>query len=216
MTYTAVVFDLDGTLLDTSADIGDAMNRELAARGFPTHSKDDYARFLGSGARALVIRALPEAHRDEDTVAACLEIFQRDYAQNCAVKTEAYPGIFELIDQLSARKIKLGILTNKPHTITLVCVRELLPQGVFDVVLGHQEGQPHKPNPAGILQVINELGVKPDEILYLGDTEIDIETALNAGITPVGVSWGFRPVDLLVHKGARIIIQHPLDLLNYL
>lgn len=216
MTYTAVIFDLDGTLLDTRADIGDAMNRVLAKNGFPTHSIEAYGTYLGSGARALVTRALPEAYRDEEIISTYLETFQKDYAQNCTIKTEAYPGIQDLITELSARKFKLGILTNKPHDITLVCVRELFPQNTFQVVLGHQEGQPHKPDPAGVLQVINDLGVAPNKILYLGDSDVDMETALNAGITPVGVSWGFRSVEVLTQSGAQIVIDHPLDLLNYL
>lgn len=214
MNCEAVLFDLDGTLLDTREDVGDAMNRVLIDKGFPTHATRQYGSFLGSGARALVIRALPENRRDETTVSECLEAFRVDYKENCTVKTTPYPGIPELLDELVARKIKIGILTNKPHDTTLICIRDLLSKWPFDAVIGHRDGQPPKPDPGGALEAASSMGVAMDKTLYLGDTEVDIETSLRAGMTPVGVGWGFREVEKLVESGAHTIIHHPLDLLE--
>lgn len=216
MTYKAVLFDLDGTLLDTRQDVGDAMNRVLASKGFPTHATEDYGTFLGSGARALVVRALPENYRDEATIKASLEIFRLDYQENCTVKTAPYPGIAELLDKLVMRGIKIGILTNKPHDTTLVCVRDLLAQWPFDVVIGHRDGQPTKPDPGGALEAAQRMGVAPDEILYLGDTEVDMETAQRAGMPPIGVAWGFREAQVLEESGAQAVISEPQDLLDFL
>lgn len=216
MTYKAVLFDLDGTILDTREDIGGAMNRVLADRGLATHPIEEYGTFLGSGARALVVSALPEYHRDEATISESLEAFRQYYGQNCTVKTEPYPGIPELLDELVVRNIKLGILTNKPHAITLVCVSRLLANWPFGVVIGHREGQPPKPNPRGALEAARAMSVAPDDTIFLGDTKIDMETALGAGMFPVGVAWGFREADDLVEGGARAIVRHPLDLLKYL
>lgn len=216
MSSKAVLFDLDGTLLDTRADVGNAMNRVLKARGFPTHSTEAYGSFLGSGARALVLRSLPENRRDEATTAECLEDFKVDYRQNCTVKTAPYPGIPELLDELSAREIKTGILTNKPHDTTLVCVQELLSKWPFQVVIGHRDGRPHKPDPSGALEAASNMGIDPKQFLYVGDTEVDMETSLRAGMVPIGVAWGFRSANLLAESGAHAVLKHPLDLLNFL
>ena len=216
MIYKAVLFDLDGTLLDTREDVGDAMNRVLESKGFPTHTTEDYGTFLGSGARALVVRALPENYRDEATISESLDVFRLDYQENCTVKTAAYPGIPELLDKLVARGIKIGILTNKPDDTTLVCVRDLLAQWPFDVVIGHRDGQPTKPNPGGALEAAQRMEVAPGEVLYVGDTEVDMETAQRAGMAPIGVAWGFREAQVLEMSGAQAVISEPQDLLNFI
>lgn len=214
MNYAAVLFDLDGTLLDTREDVGNAMNRVLASKGLPTHTTEQYGIFLGSGARSLVIRALPEDQRDDGTVAECLNTFRLDYQQNCTIKTAPYTGIPELLDELVTQKIMLGILTNKPQDTTAVCVRELLSRWPFEVVIGQRDGQPTKPDPSGALEAAREMGVAPEKVLYVGDTAVDMETALRAGMDPVGVAWGFREIDELVASGAHVVIHHPLELLD--
>jgi phosphoglycolate phosphatase len=216
MNYEAVLFDLDGTLLDTREDVGNAMNRVLTSKCFPTHTTEQYGIFLGSGARSLVIKSLPEDRRDPDTIAECLKTFRQDYQQNCTIKTAPYAGIPELLDVLVARKIKLGILTNKPQDTTEVCIRELLSEWPFEVVIGMQDGRPSKPDPTGALEAASEMGVVPEKILYVGDTEIDMKTSLNAGMDPIGVAWGFREIDELVESGAQAIIHHPLELLDHI
>lgn len=215
MNIKAFLFDLDGTLLDTREDVGDAMNRTLISNGYPTHTIDDYARFLGSGARALVIRSLPENQRDDATVDACLKEFQADYLQNCTVKTVPYPGIPELLNKLVAKKLKIGILTNKPDHITRLCVDKLLADWKFDVVIGHRDGQLPKPDPSGAIEAAQEMKTEPVNIIYVGDTEIDVETSRRAGMIPVAVTWGFRSVEDLAKSNPHALVDNPLDLLLY-
>ena len=216
MPYQAVIFDLDGTLLDTLEDIGDAVNRVLAARGFPVHPIDAYRFFLGNGVVKLITRALPEDRRDAGTVRSCLEAYHADYDRNWNVKTILYEGIGAMLDALTARGLKLAVLSNKPHEFTERCVREFLSNWSFDVVIGGREEMPLKPDPAGALAIAHSLGIPPAVCLYLGDTPVDITTAIAAGMTPVGVLWGFRPAKELRASGATILIEQPLEILGLL
>lgn len=215
MKINAFLFDLDGTLLDTREDVGDAMNRTLVKYGFPTHATEDYARFLGSGARALVIRSLPENKQDEETINACLKTFQADYMENCTVKTVPYPGIPKLLDELVSKESKIGILTNKPDHITRLCVDKLLADWNFDVVIGHRDGQLPKPDPTGAVEAAQIMETEPAEVIYVGDTEVDVETARRAGMIPVAVTWGFRPVEDLIKSKPDALINEPLELLRF-
>lgn len=216
MPYQAVLFDLDGTLLDTLADLGNAMNRVLAAQGLPGHPLEAYRYFVGEGARLLVTRALPENRRDEATIAACLAAFQADYNQNWRVETKPYPGIPEMLDALTARGLKLAVLSNKPHDFTQRCVHELLPRWTFEPVFGLRETVPRKPDPAGALEIAACLNIPPAHFLYLGDTAIDMQTARAAGMFPVGALWGFRSAEELVEGGAEVLLEEPLGLLGVL
>ncbi|KAF5045417.1 N-acetylmuramic acid 6-phosphate phosphatase [anaerobic digester metagenome] len=214
MKYKAVVFDMDGTLLDTLEDLADAMNRVLEARGLPVHPVDAYRFFVGSGARNLVLRTLP-ADR-QDLAAECLQGFLKEYEANWRVKTRLYDGVAELLDALTARGIPMAVLTNKPQEFAELCMQAFLPAWDFALTLGQMPGVPVKPDPAGPRQVIRHLGVAPEEILYLGDTDVDMRTAVGAGMYPVGVTWGFRPEDELRASGAAVIIDHPMELLDLL
>jgi phosphoglycolate phosphatase len=214
--YQAVIFDLDGTLLDTLEDIGDAVNRVLAARGLPIHLIDAYRFYLGDGVAKLITRALPEDKRDAETVRSCLDANRADYDHNWNVKTRLYEGIGAVLDALAARALKLAILSNKPHDFTERCVREFLPKWSFDAVIGQRDGVPLKPDPAGALEIARTLGIPPAACLYLGDTAVDIKTAIAAGMTPVGVLWGFRPAQELQASGATILIEQPLEVLGFL
>ncbi len=216
MTYSAVIFDLDGTLLDTKEDVGDAMNRVLEELGLPTYSPEIYAGFIGSGARALVVRTLPDEWREEATIETALDAFRADYDCNWNVKTKPYEGIPELLDELTARGIKMAVLSNKPHEITIEVVSELLPSWEFDVVFGMRDEVPPKPNPTSAHEVAQILGLPEAEILFVGDTVFDMETAIRAGMYPLGVAWGFRTVEDLESDGAEAILSHPLELLVYL
>ena len=214
MKYKAVVFDMDGTLLDTLEDLADAMNRVLAARGLPVHPVDAYRLFVGSGAKNLVLRTLPQDRAD--MAPGCLQDFLREYESNWQVKTRLYDGVAELLDALNARRIPMAVLTNKPQEFAELCMGAFLSDWDFALTLGQMPGVPVKPDPAGPRQVIRRLGVDPAEILYLGDTDVDMQTATGAGMFPVGVTWGFRSEEELRASGAAAILHHPLELLRLL
>jgi len=216
MAPRAAVFDLDGTLLDTLDDIADAANRVLAARGFPTHGKQSYRYFVGDGIEKLIRRALPAGKRDDDScVKACLEAFRDDYGSNWDVSTRPYEGVPEMLNGLASRGIRMAVLSNKPDDFTRMCVSELLPDWEFDIVLGQRDGIPVKPDPAGAHMVAARLGVTPPEIIYLGDTGIDMTTASRAGMVGIGAAWGFRNEGELREHGARAVISHPLQFLEF-
>jgi phosphoglycolate phosphatase len=216
MPYTAVLFDLDGTLLNTLEDIADSVNRTLMKMGFPTHELDAYRYLVGDGALMLISRALPEDKRVTATIKTCIEDFRKDYSSHWNIKTHPYKGIPELLDALKERGIKMGVLSNKPHTITQQCVTQILPHWRFDVVLGQKDSVPLKPDPSGALAVAQDMKISPSHFLYLGDTAIDMKTAQTVGMFPVGVLWGFRPEEELVEGGAKALIKQPLDLLHFL
>lgn len=214
MEYKAVLFDLDGTLIDTVDDIGDAANRVLSNRKFPTHSISTYRLFIGEGVRMLFTHALPEEDRNQDLINACLKEFIEDYRCNYNVKTKPYDGVPELLDTLKLRGLKLAILSNKPHPITKDCVAFFLSQWDFNVVLGQRDSIPRKPDPQGALEVARRLAILPSKFIYLGDTGIDMKTAVSAGMFPVGVLWGFRSLEELMENGARVVIHEPMQLMD--
>lgn len=216
MPYKAVLFDLDGTLLDTIDDIGNSANRVLAQNGFPTHQMDTYRKFVGDGALNLIIRALPEDRRIDTVIHACYDAFQDDYSKNWNVKTRPYDEIPELLDTLTDRGLKMAVLSNKPHKYTKPCVSCFLPHWSFDVVLGQRDNIPKKPDPAGALEIAGQMNISPSDFLYLGDTEIDLKTSIDAGMFPVGVLWGFRSAEELRENGAKALIKRPLETLYLL
>ena len=216
MSLKSVLFDLDGTLLDTLEDLGTSLNHVLDRRGYPTHTMDAYRQFVGEGAERLVFKALPENKRHEEEIKASLHAFKREYAQHWNVKTKPYIGIKELLDELTKRRIKLAVLSNKPHEFTVKCVTELLANWTFDVVFGQRESVPRKPDPTGALEIAALLDVPLHQCVFLGDTGVDMKTAVAAGMLPVGVLWGFRSPEELKDHGAKALIQRPLDLLNLL
>lgn len=212
MTYRAIVFDLDGTLLDTLADIGDACNAALAQHAFPVHPVDAYRYFVGDGVAFLLRRALPEAHRDDTTIARVAQTYRVEYGKRWHLKSRPYEGIGDLLDALDARKIPLAVFSNKPDEFTQQCVTKLLPRWSFSMVMGASNAFARKPDPAGALHIARTLNVPPERFIYVGDTSTDMETAVSAGMLPVGVEWGFRTVDELEASGARHIIRHPREL----
>jgi phosphoglycolate phosphatase len=216
MSYKAIIFDLDGTLLNTLNDLGNAMNRVLSDMGFPIHAIDEYRSFIGDGVAKLIKRALPEKNRNEATVHSCTRAFLEDYHKNWNVTTRPYKGIPELLDTLKERGLKIAVFSNKPHDTTTLCVAELLPMWQFDAVLGHRDGIPHKPNPAGAIGIANRLNLPPRQFLYLGDSGVDMETAIAADMFPVGALWGFRDAEELRKSGAQALISQPLELLDLL
>ncbi len=212
--YRACLFDLDGTLLDTLRDLGESMNRVLQKHGHPIHPIDAYRYFVGEGASQLVARAFPEGHRDEVTVKGGLAEYRAVYEQHWNVHTRPYEGIPELLDALTARGLALGILSNKPHGMTQRCTQGYLARWHFACVLGQRDTVARKPNPAGALEAAELMKVTPAEVLYLGDTSTDMETARAAGMFAVGATWGFRPESELRAHGAHAIVHHPEDVLE--
>jgi phosphoglycolate phosphatase len=215
MSFRAVVFDLDGTLLDTYEDLADSLNAVLAAMGrlpLPAESVKDY---IGDGVEALVRRALGDAASPEN-VTRCAAMFREEYGRRWACKTRPFEGVVELIASLEARKVPIGVLSNKPDAFTQNCVAKLLPADAFDVVLGAKPEIPRKPDPAGARWMAERLGVRPEETLYLGDTATDMQTAVSAGMAAIGATWGYRSADELMAHGAARLISKPEELLQLL
>jgi phosphoglycolate phosphatase len=214
MSYRAVLFDLDGTLLDTLDDLADSGNLALSQLGFPAHPREAYRYLVGDGVESLVRRALPADRVDAATVSRCSELLRQAYGERWAQKTRPYPGIPELLDALIARGLPMAVLSNKPDHFTRLCVDRLLPRWSFAVVVGARPTLARKPDPAGARAVAAQLGFSPHEILYLGDTNTDMQTAVRAEMYPVGALWGFRTADELRASGARTLIRQPLELLE--
>ena len=216
MGFKAVLFDLDGTLLDTLKDIGSAANRILAGKGFPIHELNAYRYFVGNGAAMLINRALPEENRNDDVIRACLTEFLEDYGRNWNVKTRPYEGVPEMLDALNERGLRMAILSNKPHEFTKQCATELLSNWNFDVVIGQRDGTPPKPDPAGALEVAKRLNIPPADFLYIGDSGVDMKTAVASGMFPVGVLWGFRSMEELKDNGSLALVDRPSEILSLL
>jgi len=216
MDFRAVIFDLDGTLLDTLEDIADAMNSVLEAHGYLSHETDAYRHFVGDGVNTLVKRVLPEGTRDDETVAGLVKAYREAYGIYWKLKTQPYEGVPEMLDMLTARQLKLAVLSNKPDDFTKMCVRELLSQWTFHIVLGYRDEIPAKPDSAGALEIAEQLEIPPGDFLFLGDTAVDMETAVAAGMYPVGALWGFRSQTELMCGGAKKVIERPQEVLSLL
>ena len=214
--YKAVIFDLDGTLLNTLDDIAESMNTALSEFGFPPHKLDEYRYMVGNGLKPLVERAVPPSQRTPTVLSQVEQRLRAIYQSRWDRKTRLYPGIAELLDKLSQARMSLNILSNKPHEYTVVVVEKFLSQWTFEIVLGQKEDIPKKPAPDGALLIARQLGLSPGTIIYLGDTPVDMETARLAGMLPLGVSWGFRPPPELQQAGAKAILHQPLELLDFL
>jgi phosphoglycolate phosphatase len=216
MTFRAVLFDLDGTLLDTLEDLADSTNLALRRLGLPEHPAEAYKHFIGDGIDNLARRAVPEDRRDPATLAECVELTRENYAARWAEKTQPYEGIPDLLDALTMRGIPMAVFSNKPDDFARLCVERLLAGWHFEVVLGAGATLPKKPDPAGAEWIARHFQLAPAEIVYLGDTDTDMQTAVAAGMFPVGALWGFRDAEELLASGARVLIRQPLDLLPLL
>lgn len=211
----AVIFDLDGTLLDTLADIADSANAVLAARGHSPIATEDYKELIGDGMAKLIERAIPDAAKpSEAELDAALSDFHTEYEQRWNAKTRAYPGVPEMLDLLVERDIRLGVLSNKKHEFTLKCVEEYLSPWPWGAVFGQREGIEKKPDPAGAFDAASALDLPPQACLYVGDSGVDMHTGVRAGMTPVGVLWGFRDSAELRGMGADHLIETPVELLQ--
>lgn len=213
--YKAILFDLDGTLLNTLADLGNSMNNVLKRRGFPTHDMNAYRYHVGEGALILVARSLPEEYRSNELMRECLKEFYEEYDRNWKIETAPYEGIPEMLKELGERGIRMSVLSNKPHEFTQRCVAEYFPGCNFDLICGQRDFIPRKPDPAGALEIAKAMNIPVFSFVYMGDTAIDMKTAVSAGMYPVGVLWGFRPAEELLKHGATDLIEHPMEILKF-
>ena len=207
--FAGAVFDLDGTLLDTLSDIGNAANSVLRQHGFPDHPVHAYRDFVGDGVRVLLTRALPPARRDEATLSACLATMQVEYPRYLNKSARPYPGVPELLDALQTRGWRLAVLSNKPDEFTERCVVEFFGPDLFTPILGLHPDRPRKPDPAGALEIARRWSMAPAQIAYFGDSGTDMETARSAGMFAIGVLWGYRGKGELLAAGAQQLIETP-------
>jgi phosphoglycolate phosphatase len=212
----AVLFDLDGTLLDPIADVALCGNRMRTELGLRPHPRDAYLRFLGNGLSRLIARAFPERTLRGTGFRARCRRFVELYAEHCLDETRPYAGIARMLDGVARRGLPMAIVSNKPQRFTERLVRGLLSRWRFAVVRGERPGVPMKPDPTGPLAAARAMGVKPSDVAYLGDTGTDMETAVAAGMYPVGALWGFRDAAELKRFGARSLIRRPGELLALL
>jgi phosphoglycolate phosphatase len=212
MRFKCIIFDLDGTLVDTIGDIAAAMNHALEEAGFPTLSRDQYVLIVGKGLKNLAVQALPPSARDEKTVDAMYHGALAYYRDHPADHSRLYPGIPELTAELRGKKLKTAVLSNKADHLTQMVIGKLFPPYTFDMVLGERSGVPRKPDPASTWELITELDSSPRETLFIGDSEVDVATALAAECNFLGVSWGFRGRAALEAAGASRIIDKPAEL----
>lgn len=210
----ACIFDLDGTLVDSLADLATAVNRMLDDNGYPRAPLEMFPKYIGDGMKKLVERALPESARDADNVERCAAAYLRHYEQCWRDQTRVYEGMLEAVQELRNRGIRLGVLSNKPHRFTALCCEHFFPAGLFEVVLGQRDGVPRKPDPTAGTEIAGRLGLAPAECAYVGDSGIDMEFAVRAGMRRIGVLWGFRDRQEIVENGAEVLVERPLELLQ--
>lgn len=207
-----IIFDLDGTLLNSIEDIAFSTNFALAKHNFPTHEVEAYRYFVGNGVTSLIEKALPETARTKDIISMVRLEFVDHYATQAATFTKPYPGIADLLTRLSREGYMQGVASNKMHKATVSLVKRYFPDVVFFNVLGQREGIPVKPNPQILEEIISNAGVQKNEVLYVGDSGVDVATANNAKVPFAGVLWGFRPQEELVEIGATQFVASAEEL----
>lgn len=212
----AVIFDLDGTLVNSIGDLCEGVNRALEMCGLPTHPEDAYRFMVGDGIMKLFERALPEGCRTEEMVGRIRDIFVPWYEVHNVDRSRPYEGICELLEELKGRGVRLAVASNKYHSATLKIIAHFFGNIPFEVVLGHREGAQRKPHPQIVEEILESMGLERDEVLYVGDTNVDMQTAINARVDCLGVAWGFRPREELAAHNPLAIIIHPSELTNYL
>ena len=208
--YKAVFFDLDGTLLDTIGDLGEAMNNILAKYNLKGYTSSEYKLMVGHGVKSMTTRAFGGrglSYQDE-----YLKLFVEEYRNHCVVKTAPYPGVEELLEQLSRAGIPMGVVTNKAEELAWKISSTILGAARFSFFRGGRDDCPLKPDPSGVLMEAEKLKIDPVDVLFLGDSGVDMRTAVNAGMYPCGVSWGFRSREELTEAGSQKIIDSPVDL----
>ncbi|MBR5908934.1 MAG: HAD family hydrolase [Schwartzia sp.] len=212
MAYRAAVFDLDGTLLNTLSDLADSGNELLASYGMPSHPESAFRYFVGNGSRKLMERILPGKSAEE--IDEALVRYKAIYEKRLTAKTKPYAGIAETLSELKARGVRMAVCTNKHISAAEALIRKYFPADIFDAYEGDRPGVPRKPDPAHVNIVLEKMNVRPEETVYLGDSGVDMQTAVNAKALPIGVLWGFREKDELLENGAKILLSQPSELLE--
>jgi len=213
-TVKAIVFDMDGTLLDTLQDLTNAVNVALAKYGLPEKTVAEVCKVVGNGARNLVKGVVPEgeSHPDFETI---FEDYKAYYAAHCEEETKPYAGIWELLQELKKRDYKMAVVSNKPDGAVKILAEKYFPE-CFQVAIGDMEGYKRKPAPDLVYKALEELGAKKEEAIYVGDSDVDLMTAMNAELPCVPVTWGFRDREFLMFHGASVFIDEPTELLKVL
>ena len=201
------IFDLDGTLVDSLTDLGETVNQILFEQGLSTHAIGAYRKFVGDGVLALLSRAFPAGKRDEQTLKKAKARFDALYEENCFCHTAPYPGVLSLLDGLKKDGKKIAVLSNKPDAFARKMVLHFFPEDLFDCILGQTEGIEKKPSPEGVRKIQSLLSVSKEETVLIGDSNVDVFTAKNAGISSVGVTYGFRDREELTLAGADFVVD---------
>lgn len=212
MKYELAIFDMDGTILDTLDDLKNSLNFALKENGFPERTRDEVRSFIGNGVTVLVKRALPQNASDEDRNKV-LETFHPHYKKHCADNTRPYEKITEVIGKIREKGIKTAVVSNKEHYgVVLLCEKYF--NGLFDAAVGSTDKVRRKPAPDTVNAVLKDLNVSPEKAVYIGDSDVDVMTAKNAGTDCISVSWGFRTKEFLKENGATEIVSDPTELLE--
>lgn len=206
-----MIFDLDGTLLNSITDLGNACNVALKQFGYPLHDEQAYKKFVGNGIYKLVERSLPKEARNQENVLKVKAIFDAYYKAHSLDETRPYPGIELLLMKLKEKGIHCGVVTNKAHEYAVELTQRFFADTI-EKTLGQREGIPTKPHPQGVLEMMTYFQVEPSECLYIGDSNVDIQTAKAAGVTSIGVLWGFREAKELENEGANYLAENVKDL----
>lgn len=212
MKYSTYIFDLDGTLLDTLLDLANAVNFAMRAKGYPERTTEEVRSFIGNGIKVLIKRSVP-ANTSEKDYAEALEIFTKYYLEHIADNTKPYDGITEVVETLRSNGCKVAVVSNKAHVAAQAVVKDFFGD-IFDVVVGKMDEFPSKPEPDSLFYTIKTLGVRAEDCVYIGDSDVDVLTAHNAGLPCIGVTWGNRDEDVLVASGAEYIARTPNEILD--
>ena len=210
-----LIFDLDGTLADTMYGIMDGVNMAMEKYNAPTHSYDAIRSFVGKGFRVLISRALPASmSEDENIIDEVVKCFEECYMITCNNRTECYEGMIDTLVELKNRGYTLAVLSNKKDTFVKPMVKAMVPEGIMSVAIGQRDEFPAKPDPTVPLMIARELGFTAEETAFIGDSDVDILTAKNAGMLSVGCSWGYREREVLSKSGVDLIVDKPTELLE--
>jgi phosphoglycolate phosphatase len=216
MKYSAILFDLDGTLLNTIDDLANSMNFVLKQYGFPEHPAERYKTFVGNGMEKLVRRVFPTANEDELFIAKFLEEFQNQYSLNWHNITKPYPGIEAMLDSLELSGVRMSVLSNKSDHFTRLIIDHYFGLDRFDFVYGAKAGVPKKPDPNAALEIAHKSKIDPSAWLYLGDSGVDMQTANGAGMFALGCTWGFRETKELLANGVQKLIHDPKEIISFI
>lgn len=215
MDFKAVIFDLDGTLINSLEDLADSANEALNKYGYSSHPTAAYKKFIGNGVRQLIKSAAPAATPDS-VLEGILAEYRIIYNRNYINKTRPYDNTVKMLSSLRELGVKMGVCSNKPQKPTIEIVEKILGAEYFEVVFGEREGIPRKPDPAALLEAAGVMGMDPQKVIYLGDSGGDMEAARNAGMYAAGALWGFRSREELEEYGAQVLLSKPLDLVDFI